>query len=216
MIRFTRVRFSGVAATVKQAPRDNLPEVVMAGRSNAGKSSLINALVDHRGLAKVSSNPGKTQLVVYFNVDERFYLTDLPGYGYARTSQTRRAALMKLADAYFQADRPIALVLLLVDIRIPPTAHDRMLYDYLCQEGHPFALILAKADKLSRSAALQRQREIRRDLAVPESLPSFIVSASKKTGIKELRAFIGKVIEGEWSPGEEPESEPDTEEKGEV
>lgn len=190
MLNFNRVKYSGLAVKLNQAPSDGLPEVVLAGRSNAGKSSLVNALANHSGLAKVSSTPGKTRAVVYFNVDEKIYLSDLPGYGYARISREAQAKFAQLADAYFQAERPILTVLLLVDIRHKPSEQDRHMYEFLQNSGFPFALILAKADKLSRSQALQRRREILRDLNAPADTPAFILSSLRKIGLDEIKTYI--------------------------
>lgn len=190
MLNFGRVKFWGVAAQANQAPQDGLPEVVLAGRSNAGKSSLVNALANQNRLAKVSQTPGKTQLVVYFNVDEALYLTDLPGYGYARTSQDKKARFQKLADAYFQSGRKIASVLLLIDIRHEPSVQDRQMHDYLIETGQPYALIFAKADKLSRSAAFQQRAKLLKILKPAESVPVFVLSSSKKQGLDELKAYL--------------------------
>lgn len=195
MLNFRRVIYKGVASRLADAPAPSLPEIVLAGRSNAGKSSLVNALANHRSLAKVSSRPGKTQLVVYFDIDEQALLVDLPGYGYAQVSQEAKKRFAGLADAYFQAQRPLALVLLLVDIRHEPSRQDVQMVQFLQSQSLPFALVLAKADKLSRSAGLNRRQKILQFLKLPSYFPAFLVSAPQKQGLDELKAYLSEVVE---------------------
>ncbi len=159
-INFRKTRFIGVAADLAQCPVSDLPEIVLSGRSNVGKSSLINALADNRQLAKISSTPGKTRLIIYFNVDEKLLLTDLPGYGFAQVSQQTRVAFSALADRYLESGRPIALVLHLLDIRHDPSIQDLQMIEWLKSRNLESFVILSKSDKLSRSQALRRRKEI--------------------------------------------------------
>lgn len=187
---FQNSKHEATAGRLAQCPQDGRPEIVFAGRSNVGKSSLINALCQSRSLARVSQSPGKTRLLLYFSVDNSFYLTDLPGYGYARASKETIAEFSGLADAYFSADRPIALVLLLADIRRGATEQDVQLIDYLEHHDLPYLVVFSKADKLSR-AQIRRQLDLyRQDERLPEDLPFLTVSSHKKEGIAELRDVI--------------------------
>ncbi len=155
-----------------------------------GKSSLINALADNRQLAKISSTPGKTRLIIYFNVDEKLLLTDLPGYGFAQVSQQTRVAFSALADRYLESGRPIALVLHLLDIRHDPSIQDLQMIEWLKSRNLESFVILSKSDKLSRSQALRRRKEIAAAIGVDQPGSLIILSAQNKTGIDELRARI--------------------------
>lgn len=159
------------AGSIRQFPRSATPQIALAGRSNVGKSSLINTLLCRRSLARVSSEPGKTVTVNYYDVDGRLYLVDLPGYGYAKRSQADKARWSELTDGYFtknpSRDR-IVLALQLVDMRIGPTADDVMMLDWLCASGIPFAVAATKADKLSSARA--RAEATERILSCP-SIP---------------------------------------------
>lgn len=189
-VKFKKTTFVGVAAKLNQCPEPGLPEVVMSGRSNVGKSSLINALADHGKLAKTSQTPGKTRLVIYFNVDDKLLLTDLPGYGYARVSQSEKERFSKLADTYLHSGRPIEMVLHLLDIRHKPTRQDMQMISWLVESGLPWQIILTKADKLSRSQAHKQLKEIAQFLGIDDLSHFHIVSATKKQGIAELRDLI--------------------------
>ncbi len=164
-----------------------------------GKSSLINALADNRQLAKISSTPGKTRLIIYFNVDEKLLLTDLPGYGFAQVSQQTRVAFSALADRYLESGRPIALVLHLLDIRHDPSIQDLQMIEWLKSRNLESFVILSKSDKLSRSQALRRRKEIAAAIGVDQPGSLIILSAQNKTGIDELRARITSFFSPETS-----------------
>jgi GTP-binding protein len=150
-MRFSSVEFARGVARPADLPIDGLPEVAFAGRSNVGKSSLINRLLERRRLAHTSSTPGKTRQLNYYRVDNRLYLVDLPGYGYARGSKPARAHLGKLVESYLRGRRPLRAVLQLIDARREPTELDWLMIEWLRQEGRPFLLVFTKADKVSRS-----------------------------------------------------------------
>ncbi len=198
-INFRKTRFISVAADLAQCPVSDLPEIVLSGRSNVGKSSLINALADNRQLAKISSTPGKTRLIIYFNVDEKLLLTDLPGYGFAQVSQQTRVAFSALADRYLESGRPIALVLHLLDIRHDPSIQDLQMIEWLKSRNLESFVILSKSDKLSRSQALRRRKEIAAAIGVDQPGSLIILSAQNKTGIDELRARITSFFSPETS-----------------
>ncbi len=192
---FRQAQLDRVAVSADQYPRDGLPEIVMAGRSNVGKSSLINSLADNKRLARISQAPGKTRQILFFKLGQACYLVDLPGYGYARASRTEREQFSKRTDDYLQADRPIALILLLLDCRITPTAQDQLMLQWLEASGHPWRIVLTKTDKLSRSAARTHRRDMARffDLASQEELVLF--SAKTGEGLDALRAIIEAAVE---------------------
>ncbi len=193
-IRFENVSYKGLAVALNQCPQDGLPEVVLAGRSNVGKSSLINGLCQRKQIARVSSTPGKTQSILYFLIDQIFYLTDLPGYGYTKTSQEKRTAFFKLVDSYLESDRPIQLVLHLIDIRHQPSESDLRMTHWLQEKKMPFIYVFTKADKLSKA-------QIRRQLSqLKSALPALtmdnyaVISNTKRTGYDALKNLISQAI----------------------
>lgn len=191
---FQNARLTCTAGFLEQCPVDDIPEVVLAGRSNVGKSSLINALTNSRNLARVSQSPGKTRLVLYFQVDRAFYLTDLPGYGYARASQAEQEKFNQLADRYLTSGRPIALVLLLVDIRLGPTAQDQQLMEWLEHGGIEYLLVLSKADKFSKAQISKKIQEYTEAGLLPQHVPFVPISSSKRDGIKQLQELITRYL----------------------
>ena len=148
--------FAGSAASPDQFPRDGLPEVAFLGRSNVGKSSVLNALAGVRGMARVSARPGKTQLVNFFRVGEEMYLADLPGYGYARVPETMRRSWERLAESYLVGRAPLALCVFLVDARHEPSEGDETLRRFLDESNVPYVIAANKIDKLGRGEAKAR------------------------------------------------------------
>lgn len=169
----------GMADHAGWRPETSLPEVAFAGRSNVGKSSLLNKLVGNRSLARVSKTPGRTREVNFFKVNDTFILADLPGYGYARVSKEARAAWRPLIEGYLYASKMLRGVVLLIDARHEPTADDRAMRDYLGQLGAPTLIVLTKMDKLSAKQALERATALARALDVEEDQ---VVSTSAVTG----------------------------------
>lgn len=187
-------RFITSAADLAGRPEPVLPEFAFVGRSNCGKSSLINHLLGRRGLAKTSGNPGKTRLLNYFLVEERFYVVDLPGYGFAKVSKTLRAAWRRLFQGYLGAqDRPLALFHLL-DARHRPTAEDGEVSAWLRDAGHPVALAVTKIDKVGTNSRRKRYQEIVTTLGMPGDTPFFPTSASLGTGRDEMLAWIEALL----------------------
>ncbi len=189
-IQFRNTFFSGAAADIASAPDSGLPEIVFSGKSNVGKSSLINALADNKRLARVSAEPGKTRMVLYFNVDERFYLVDLPGYGYAKASRIIKEKYSSLVDRYFDSGRPISLILHLIDIRHGPGEQDHQMIEYMQSRQVPYYIVFNKADKLSTSAVRQKIEEYVSALTIDPSVRVFCVSADKKLGTEALRSAL--------------------------
>lgn len=160
---FNNVTLTVSAGTVKQFPSDRLPQIAFSGRSNVGKSSLINSLLGRKSLARVSSSPGKTITINFYNIDKKFYFADLPGYGYAKRSADGKAGFSVLTDSYF-SNNPnkdsIKLVFQLIDVRCGPTDDDIMMINYLIDTGTPFRIVATKTDKLSKTALEKRLSEI--------------------------------------------------------
>jgi GTP-binding protein len=192
-VNFQNTIFAGVSANIKDCPQVDVPEIILSGRSNVGKSSLVNALAGNGRLARISSTPGKTRLIVYFQVDRQLLLTDLPGYGYASLSRGKRAAYSQLADQYLNSGRPIALVLHLLDIRHAPSADDLLMLDWLQRSGIPCRIVLTKADKLNRSQIQQARLAIAMALGLDDPASLIAFSAEIGTGVHELRALLSSL-----------------------
>jgi GTP-binding protein len=184
-MRKTDVTFTASAGTAAQFPRDGLPEVAFLGRSNVGKSSLLNALAGTRQLAHVSSTPGRTRTVNFFRVANELYLADLPGYGYADAPRKVREGFEHLVTSYLIGREQLALCVFLVDARHDPMEGDRMLHAFLREQRLPYLVAATKADKLGRGALGQRLRMLERDVAA-EAEGLVAVSAETKLGIPEL------------------------------
>lgn len=197
--------------TAEQLPECTLPEVAFAGRSNVGKSSLLNKLMFSKKLAKVSSKPGKTATINFYEVGRDVeqdasvpetdteaveigpvHLVDLPGYGYAQVSKAEKERWSRLIEGYFDDDRDFALVVSLIDIRHDPSALDQGMVAFLQEAGLPFAIALTKADKLSKQKANQQRKKIRKALALSDDVPMIITSAETDAGIDELRSLIAQ------------------------
>ncbi len=186
-----------VASTpdLKGRPQVVLPEFAFIGRSNCGKSSLINHVLGRTGMARTSGKPGKTRLLHYYLVEDRFYLVDLPGYGYAKVSKEQRAGWRRLFQAYLAtADRPMA-VLQLLDARHKPSVLDREVCGWIRESGHPQALAVTKIDKVGTTRREVRYREIVAGLEVAPHTPFFPTSAVLGAGRREILAWIDALIE---------------------
>ena len=183
------------APTVEKCPNDNKPEYAFIGRSNVGKSSLINMLCNHKGLAKTSATPGKTLLINLFLVNREWYLVDLPGYGYAKRSKSVQGQLQRMISSYILQRQQLVNVFVLIDIRHDPQKIDREFIDWLGVSSVPFSIVFTKADKLGPVKARQnaeRWMESLRDTW--ETLPPyFITSSEKKTGRQEVIDYIGQI-----------------------
>lgn len=181
------------AGDARQFPSVPVPQVALSGRSNVGKSSLINTLLGRKALARVSGAPGKTVTVNFYDVDKKLFLVDLPGYGFARRAAGDQAAFARVTDAYFtknpNIDR-VALVLQLIDLKVGPTADDRMMLQYLAATGLRFAVVATKADKLNKTERAAATAALESDPDLPEGTPVFVFSA--KTG--EGKADIWREI----------------------
>lgn len=171
-----------------QWPEDGLPEFAFIGRSNVGKSSLLNRLLGRKALARVSQKPGKTQQINFFRINETFRFVDLPGYGYAAVSKTDRQLFIKLMDTYVKQREPLFRILQLVDIRHDPSKDDVAVHHYLQSLGWPICVVATKADKISKNAIQRSVANIRNNLET--GAPIIAVSSEKNTGIDKLWSFL--------------------------
>ena len=186
------VEFLISAANPKDFPGNRLPEIAFAGKSNVGKSSVINRILQRKNFARVGEKPGKTIHVNYFTIDKTCYFVDLPGYGYAKVSQKEKERWGKLMEDYFAAQR-IDLGILIVDSRHPPTNNDITMANWFLDSGCPFVVVANKLDKLKKSEVEPNLRTIREDLNLPEECPVIPFSAEKGTGRDELLGIIFKI-----------------------
>lgn len=184
-MNFQKVEFLISAASPKDFPKNRLPEIAFAGKSNVGKSSVINRILQRKNFARVGDKPGKTIHVNYFTVDNACYFVDLPGYGFAKVSQKEKDRWGKLMEDYFAANR-IDLGVLIVDYRHPPTNNDITMAQWFLQSGCPFVVVANKMDKLKKSELEPNLLTIRRDLELPEDCPVIAFSAEKGNGRDEL------------------------------
>ena len=184
-----KVEFLISAAAPKDFPKIRLPEIAFAGKSNVGKSSVINRLLQRKNFARVGERPGKTIHVNYFTVDKKCYFVDLPGYGFAKVSASEKARWGKLMEDYFAANR-IDLGVLIVDYRHPPTNNDITMASWFINSGCPFVVVANKMDKLKKSELEPNLQTIREDLELPEGTPIIPFSAEKGNGREELLRMI--------------------------
>ncbi len=180
----------------EDAPKSLLPEFAFIGRSNVGKSSLINLLVQQKGLAKVSQTPGKTQLLNFFLINEAWHLVDLPGYGYAKVSKTMRAGFSKLIEKYFEGREQLACAFVLIDPNIPPQKIDLEFLAFLARVEAPVALVFTKTDKTNQREVSDNIKKFLAEMkktwkVVP---PFFMTSAEKKRGREEVLAYIADAL----------------------
>ncbi len=188
-MNFNNVEFLISAATTKQFPSQELPEIAFAGKSNVGKSSVINRVLQRKNFARVGEKPGKTIHVNYFTVDKKCYFVDLPGYGYAKVSQSEKERWARLMENYF-AEQRINLGVFIVDARHAPTNNDITMARWFIDSGCPFVVVANKLDKLRKSQIEPNIQTIREDLELPEECPIIPFSAEKGIGRDELVRMI--------------------------
>jgi GTP-binding protein len=195
-MKITSAAFLCSNTDVSRCPGEPLPEYAFIGRSNVGKSSLLNMLTGRKSLAKTSGRPGKTQLINHFLINGDWYLVDLPGYGYARTSKTQKARFQKLIGRYFGERKQLISAFLLIDIRHAPQPIDLEFMEWLTGKGIPFAIVFTKADKLkpqAREEAVERYLENMRAEGWEETPPYFVTSSSKHIGKEDLLGYIDHI-----------------------
>ena len=184
------VSLETVCGITSRLPENTLPEIAFAGKSNVGKSSLINALMNRKALARTSAQPGKTQTINFYNINDAMYLVDLPGYGYAKVSQEIREKWGKLIERYLHGSKQLRAVFLLIDIRHEPSENDRRMYEWIVYQGYDPIIIATKLDKIKRSQVQKHIKAIRQGLNVRPGTQILPFSASTKQGREEIWQVI--------------------------
>ena len=187
------------AVSPKQYPTNGLPEIVLVGKSNVGKSTFINTMVNRKKLARTSSEPGKTRQINFYNMDNKFYFVDLPGYGFSKMSKQEQARVNGFIDEYLHVRKNIALVILLIDIRHEPGANDRLMYDYIIRSELPFMVITSKADKIAVTKVNDAVDKIQSDLNPIKDFTFLPFSSERKIYTDEawkvIEDYINKYAE---------------------
>lgn len=184
-----------VCGVTSKFPQHKEIEIAFAGKSNVGKSSLINGLLNRKALARTSSQPGKTQTINFYKINDTFYFVDLPGYGYAKVSAAEREKWGKMIEKYLHTSPTLALVFLLIDIRHEPSANDKMMYDWILHNGFTPVIIATKLDKIKRSQLQKNLKIIRTKLGMEKEDLIFPYSALSKQGRDEILDYIEEIIE---------------------
>lgn len=193
-MRWENAAFESAAGLSSQLPSSTLPEIVFSGRSNVGKSSLINRLTGRKSLARTSATPGKTATINFYRLDGA-RLVDLPGYGYARVSDSERRRWSELIEGYFNDERDVRLVVQLLDIRHTPSKDDFQMLEYMVEREIPFIAVLTKADKLNKTERAQRLAAFEQELSDYEGIFTLPFSSSNGEGADELREILLEAIE---------------------
>ena len=182
------------AVSPAQYPDDNLPQIVLVGKSNVGKSSFINTMVNRKKLARTSSEPGKTRQINFYNIDEKFYFVDLPGYGYSKMSKKEQEQVGKFIEQYLFNRQQISLIIFLVDIRHSPTENDKLMYDYVIRSGLPCMILANKADKIAVTKVPDVSYSLQKALNPIGDIPTFPFSSERKIYMDDVWNEIEKYI----------------------
>nr|WP_243140277.1 ribosome biogenesis GTP-binding protein YihA/YsxC [Candidatus Syntrophocurvum alkaliphilum] len=183
---------AGIFVDIKSLPEEDMPEIALVGRSNVGKSSLINKVVNRKNLAKSSSTPGKTRTINYYIINNEFYFVDLPGYGYAKVSKTEKAKWKKMIEKYLSQRKQLKGVIQLIDIRHPPSEDDILMQEWLLHFGLPVLVVVTKADKISKGARLKHLKPIKLNLNL--DFEPICFSAQNGEGVSEVKEAISEII----------------------
>lgn len=187
------VSLETVCGITSKLPDNQFPEVAFAGKSNVGKSSLINALMNRKALARTSSQPGKTQTINFYNINSAMYLVDLPGYGYAKVAESEKQKWGKMVENYLQSSKQLRAVFLLIDIRHDPSSNDKMMYDWIVHQGYDPIIIATKLDKIKRSQIEKNVKAIRTGLKVKPGTKILPFSAETKQGREAIWELMDEV-----------------------
>lgn len=183
-----------VCGVTSKLPENQLPEIAFAGKSNVGKSSLINGLMNRKSLARTSAQPGKTQTINFYNINHVMYLVDLPGYGYAKVAQAEKEKWGKLIERYLHGSKMLKAVFLLVDIRHEPGSNDKLMYDWIVHNGYQPIIIATKLDKIKRSQIQKQLKLVREGLNLLPGTKIFPFSAQTKQGREEIWEYMDELL----------------------
>ncbi len=187
-------QFEISAVSPKQYPQNGLPEIVLVGKSNVGKSSFVNTMINRKKLARTSSEPGKTRQINFYNIDNSFYFVDLPGYGYSKMSKKEQAQVGKFIDEYLSCRKEIALIIFLIDIRHKPTANDLLMYNYVISAKLPFMILANKADKIAITKVDGVVKELQKQINPIGDVPTLPFSAERKIYQEDVWKLIEEYI----------------------
>lgn len=188
------VSLETVIGVTSKIPQNELPEIAFAGKSNVGKSSLINALINRKSLARTSSQPGKTQTINFYNINGELYFVDLPGYGYAKVSQQEKERWGKMIERYLHQSKVLKAVFLLIDIRHDPSANDKTMYEWILSNGFHPIIIATKADKINRSQLQKQIKAVRQGLGADKDTVVIPFSAQTKQGREEIYEVVDRLM----------------------
>ena len=194
-MKIKSINLETVCGVSSRLPNNSLPEFAFAGKSNVGKSSLINAFMNRKSYARISSQPGKTQTINYYNINSEFYLVDLPGYGYAKVSESVKEQWGKMIERYLRKSPTLKAVFLLVDIRHEPSANDVQMYDWIVANGFDPIVIATKADKISKGAVSKQVSIIKKKLECDKNTVIIPFSAEDKRGLEEIYVKVEEYLE---------------------
>lgn len=197
------VNLETVCGVTSTLPVNTLPEIAFAGKSNVGKSSLINGLMNRKAYARISQSPGKTQTINYYNINEALYFVDLPGYGYAKVAKDVKSKWAKLIEDYLHQSAQLRIVFLLLDIRHDPSKNDKIMYQWIVDNGFNPVIIATKQDKINRSQLNKHLKQIREGLELVDGTPIFPFSALSKQGREEIWEFIDEYVLEQPEVGQE-------------
>ena len=198
------INLETVCGITSKLPENTLPEIAFAGKSNVGKSSLINALMNRKSYARISATPGKTQTINFYNINEELYLVDLPGYGYAKVSEQEKIKWGQLIERYLHGSKQLKAVFLLIDIRHDPSANDKMMYDWIVAQGFEPIIIATKLDKIKRSQVAKHLKAVKQGLGLIPGTKVIPFSSVTKQGRDEIWEFVETEYLGKGSD-EEPD-----------
>ena len=187
-------KFEISAVKPSQYPQNDMPQIVLVGKSNVGKSSFVNTMINRKSLARTSSEPGKTRQLNFYNMDDKFYFVDLPGYGYSKMSKQEQVKVGEFIESYLKHRKEICLIIFLVDIRHDPTSNDFLMYDYVIRSGLPCMILTNKADKIAKTKVLDASKNIQNQLNPIGDITTLPFSSEKKIYCEDVWNIIEQYI----------------------